>query len=98
MIWNKYSGICSSCGYAGNCMFLQFAKEPVLECEEFEIETPFRKKEAYSAAKSVHLAKTTQSLEGDGEKHQGLCVDCESRSTCVLSTCEGGVWHCEEYR
>jgi hypothetical protein len=88
-------GLCSSCRHNAVCVFTRNKKCSPVYCEEFQLEI----------SGAVHLPQNDDSKTSgapDGEAlalHQGLCCDCENRHTCgLISTPEGGVWYCEEYR
>lgn len=89
-----YPGICSSCTNAPACTYLQGAKAPVLQCEEFApYDTPERKP-------SPKIRPSVQVMEPEDDDRgtlRGLCASCEHRSNCAYERPEGGVWHCEEY-
>jgi len=88
-------GLCMTCRHADYCTFPHHDDCPVLQCEEFEVET----KEAESA--NLHIVpdatKTRHSDAGNEERPLGLCANCAHRDTCTFPKSEGGVWHCEEY-
>jgi hypothetical protein len=92
----KYRGLCSTCKNAPGCTFPRDSQKPVLNCEEFEVdtcpsvETTREEKSASSAPVDVE--------DEDSNKFIGLCSNCDNRRTCVFPKPEGGVWHCEEYR
>ena len=92
----KSQGICSTCNNASTCTYLKKAKQPVLQCEEYDGYAPSQEK-AYKKG-----ILPTDVLSGVNEKEsgkfKGLCVDCENRKTCTFEKPEAGVWHCEEYK
>ncbi len=88
----QYPDLCSTCMHASDCINKGKSDRYIYYCEEFEI----------APADTREPQKVVS--EQQGEKHEdqnssfkGLCVNCENRNTCNLSTVPGGVWHCEEY-
>ncbi len=91
---NEYYGLCSNCSNVYDCVFLRNTSKVVFQCEEY-IEVRVEK-----PRKSLNVLEKCSSLKDscDSEKYKGLCINCEHRENCGLSSTEGGVWHCEEYR
>jgi hypothetical protein len=58
-------------------------------CEEFELAP---------AAESPSKPARAPEVAARGNTFQGLCCNCLNRHTCQFAGCEGGIWHCEEYR
>jgi len=87
-------GLCMTCNNASDCMFKQLPNQPVLYCEEFEIDS------APSVETDEQITPAPFSFDAEKEslKSMGLCCNCENRETCGFPKPEGGVWHCEEYR
>ncbi len=83
-------GLCSTCRYAKTCIFTGNSTRPVYECNEYEVaEAPER----------IRTREGKESIDRLSDKqYQGLCMNCENRSSCIYASTEGGVWHCEEYR
>ena len=93
---NKYREICSICKNAPGCTFPKDSQKPVLNCEEFEVDT-------CPSVKTTGKDESPATDSGDPEDEDsgnfiGLCSDCDNRKTCVFPKPEGGIWHCEEYR
>ena len=94
----KRSGICSTCKNAATCVYLAGARQPVLQCEEFD---PGEVSRTRKTPKAFPPKGPSPASQADGEppiELMGLCVDCENRHACTYLKPEGGVWHCEEYR
>ena len=92
---NKYREICSICKNVPGCTFTKNPQKPVLNCEEFEVDT-------CSSVKTTRKDKSpaTASVDPEDEvtgKFTGLCSNCDNRRTCGFPMPEGGIWHCEEY-
>jgi len=85
-------GICCCCRHVPSCTFTKQLPPPVMYCEEFEL--------VESALPRRTAAKPVPSHGGrpGAAEYGGLCRDCASRASCTLTVCEGGIWHCEEYR
>lgn len=85
----KRPGLCVSCMHRLGCQYRKANAQPVIYCEEFEVEeTPPRPVRRSSVEQAD--PETTGSLKG-------LCMNCAHRETCRLPKPDGGVWHCEEY-
>ena len=107
---NKYWGICITCNHRPSCLSFQNSlriQSPVLQCEEFEDYPP--SEEAFDVdppSKNENVLRTASGAssvnDGDNdekikERSMGLCINCESRESCMFPVPAGGVWHCEEY-
>jgi len=91
-------GICSTCKYSKNCALPYSHKEPLLECEEFDVEQPVFDGLA-SAKKPMPVVGADLDPEMFNQsKYNGLCKNCENLKTCAFPKPEAGVWHCEEYQ
>lgn len=88
----KYTGLCSTCIYASECLSARRSTKPILFCEMFDdsVELP-------QTEKPEPQTEPTP-VDEDTGKFKGLCVNCEDRHICKFPKPEGGVWHCEEYR
>ena len=95
----KNQGLCSTCKNAPNCMYLKDKEQPVWYCNEFCLDdAPCKKIPLTTMAPTSSESKGAVTKgNGSASKYKGLCVDCNHRETCVLSSTPGGVWHCEEY-
>ena len=91
-------GLCSTCRNACGCTYLQRARSPVLQCEEFDGYEPPRRAAGGRAAATAGPHFGSDTREGYSSGYKGLCSDCEDRASCIFPKPEGGVWHCEEYR
>jgi hypothetical protein len=88
----EYLGLCASCKNAPKCEYLKIARQPVLQCAEFQ---GFE----FKTIKETHeneFRKTSQA--DDSNEYMGLCQTCENRETCKYPKPEGGVWHCDEFK
>jgi len=88
---SEYRDLCSTCNYGPACGNHSIPEKPVFYCEEFDTYVPVKPKK-----KPVPASAATKMTDSD--KYKGLCCNCENRETCVFPKCEGGIWHCEEYR
>lgn len=89
-------GICCCCRHVTTCSYTKQLPPPVIYCEEFElVESALPRP---SAAKPVPPRGGRPGVKPGAVEYGGLCRDCTSRATCALTVCEGGIWHCEEYR
>jgi len=85
----NYNSICSSCKHQSTCSFINHSKEPIIMCEEFELETAaVAKKEEKPSPRIEHYRS---------DKYTGLCVNCKNRETCKIRDDSFVKWHCEEY-
>ena len=98
--WQKYAvaankqdqtGLCSTCNQQATCCYMKRASRPILECEEFDAYAPER-------SRPVMPDRAAAVVAADADSFKGLCVNCDFRRDCANAGCEGGVWHCEEYR
>ena len=97
--WHKYAaadkqdygGLCSTCNQQATCCYMERASQPILQCEEFDAHVPER-------TQPVMPARVGGDAAMEAENFKGLCVNCDFRRDCASAGCEGGIWHCEEYR
>ena len=87
--------LCSNCRNFGDCAFHKGHQEPVLYCEEFEINIS---PSAKIAGKEKSSPTAPVEAKDDSGKFIGLCSNCDNRRTCTFPKPEGGIWHCEDYR
>ncbi len=85
--------LCRTCNDAAYCVYAATATSPILHCEEFDAFQP-----ASPGPGKALVASGVVSSGLQGARYLGLCVNCEFRAECINSTCEGGVWHCENYQ
>ena len=86
--------LCGTCRHAEGCVLKGSGGTPIYECNEFE------------SARSMEFASEPSDEASDGgggraqaaDSAKGLCVNCESRDTCMFADMVYGVWHCEEYK
>lgn len=90
-----YTGLCSTCNYAGECKNATNSTAPVIFCEEFDDFVEQKDEVAPEVTKpDDQMAKVAdQALNAV----KGLCVNCEHRDSCKFPIPESGVWFCEEY-
>ena len=86
----KFYGICVNCDRKNDCAYRQDPDKPILFCEQYEVST--------ISPLKISLKKPKKQTEPEKNDFLGLCINCESRFTCMFPKPEGGVWHCEEYR
>ena len=89
----KPVGICSTCRHRPRCLFFKAARQPIHTCEEFAVagagEEPV-------AADSGQLTYSDGVEYGEGQS-AGLCVNCETRLTCMHRRPGEPVTECEDY-
>ena len=85
----KFYGICVNCDSKDDCAYRQDPDKPILFCEQYEVST--------IPPQKISLIKQEKQTETESNNFRGLCMNCESRSSCMFPKPEGGVWHCEEY-
>jgi hypothetical protein len=97
-----HQGLCMLCKNFSGCTYSRDPKIAVLQCEEFEGEGPFTRKDILNPLSSSIARSTSPSILGKRRTRalhpKGLCGLCEDRGICTFPKPEGGVWHCEEYR
>ena len=103
MARREYLGLCSICLHNAECVFTGKMEHSVVHCEEFQADMPAAGQSArmdFSKDFFNKFSNDTGFPHGrNNGSNQGLCHDCESRHTCgLITTPEGGVWYCEEYR
>jgi hypothetical protein len=81
--------LCSTCRHDPGCVLRRQKDFRAAYCEEFE--GPPVVEAAPEPARALAPA-------AGGTTFQGLCGNCLNRETCQLASCDGGVWHCEEYQ
>lgn len=81
--------LCSTCSHTESCGNRSTPQRPIFFCELFEVFAP-----PPPAAPAAAREPAAQ----DAGEYKGLCVNCDSRNTCIFPKPEGGIWHCEEYR
>jgi hypothetical protein len=85
------AGLCSTCRNDRLCEYPRRAA--VVECLEFEGETPEQQARPLKAASRPPQNETVPRV-----REPGLCSWCENRPTCVFPKSAGGVWYCEEFQ
>ncbi len=87
----RFTGICSTCNQAMECVQAIRAAQPILFCDMFDDRVEVSREKAVTK-------KTKEQVAPEASPQlKGLCVNCENRETCMFPKPEGGVWHCEEY-
>ncbi len=90
-----YTGLCSTCNYAGECKNATNSTTPVIYCEEFDDFVEQKTDIAPEVTKPDD--QTTKAMDLAANAVKGLCVNCEHRDTCQFPVPESGIWFCEEY-
>ena len=84
-------GICTTCNHVKSCLFAKAMRNPIWNCDEFDS----------SAAAAAPVAvtpspKTDERHYGEAVR-EGLCVNCESRTSCAHRKPGITVLECEDY-
>ncbi|MCX7944210.1 MAG: hypothetical protein N2746_06855 [Deltaproteobacteria bacterium] len=84
---NKKKGLCSTCIRQEDCSYIKYTSEAIHFCEEFS-----------SGCKGID-GFSTKSASNDyaDEEYEGLCRNCEYKSSCNINKNGMPIWHCEEY-
>ena len=83
--------LCVNCKFRDDCQFAKNSTEPILFCEEFDLDKQTNLKMV------LHKENSQRNSETAAQEFKGLCRNCEKRDTCTYPKPEGGIWHCEEY-
>jgi len=83
--------LCVNCKFRDECQFAKNSTEPILFCEEFELDKQAKLKMVH------HKEAVKTDNETAAQEFKGICGNCEKRMTCTYPKPEGGIWHCEEY-
>lgn len=83
--------LCDNCLHQSDCIFKKQTKMPIIQCEEYEVET---KKGAMSIV-DTSIAPTT---EIQNEAFYGLCQNCDFKFNCALRTEGVIIINCEHYQ
>lgn len=86
-------GLCRTCQNMATCALREHRGYDAMFCETFELAAP-----PEPEPRSLDAYAAFGDEEAGGPRPKGLCFDCENRDHCTLSTAEGGVWECEDYR
>lgn len=84
----EHLGLCTTCIHTETCTFRRDVSQAVLECDEFDIGQTAEPEARVEAAQGNAEAKV---------EFKGLCVNCDSRTSCTFPKPAEGIWHCEEY-
>ena len=87
-------GLCSNCKYAGNCVSLTNSRQPINQCEEFELMPHREDKKAKKKKEFYNYDEIVSELN----IYTGLCKNCELRKECALCSPDKVIWQCEEYQ
>ncbi|MBN2082877.1 hypothetical protein JW859_11830 [bacterium] len=89
----KPVGICSTCRHQPRCLFFKAARQAIHTCEEFAVAGA---DDEPAAAANGELTFTGGVQYGEGQS-AGLCVNCETRLTCMHRRPGEQVTECEDY-
>jgi hypothetical protein len=92
---NAAPGICSTCTHAATCLFLRAASNPVWHCDEFSDSAGVT---AMREATVPVTAYTPGPYSVLTMSEEGLCVNCDARSSCKLRRADFPVHDCDEFR
>lgn len=91
-------GLCLTCNHALDCSLRKNSGSVIIHCEEFDNYVAPRVNNPASADPFTGtLLSVRVPVNEEAGKYFGLCINCDNRTACKNSQCEGGVWHCEEY-
>ena len=100
---SQNTNICQTCIDASECVHYQNSQivcKPIWFCESFDnTSLPVAETEKiYSEARFSQSSKPGISGIADiSGRMNGLCINCDNRSSCIFPIRDGGVWYCEEY-
>ena len=81
--------LCVTCKNFPSCMYVKSGSRPIRNCEEFEV---------HEFRPVIESANPIESdLESEELVYYGLCTNCGNRITCMNSSPDRIIWHCEEY-
>lgn len=84
-------GICSTCRHLQRCLFVKAARQPIQFCEEFDE----RAKEG--ECETASLPERSQAVSDGQGVDPGICVNCDSRLTCMHRKPGETVYECQDY-
>ncbi len=91
---HESEGLCMTCNHAGFCGYLARTEGPIWRCEEFDDSGPV---EASSETRPHPPRPRVDPLPNSLRGPQGLCCNCDNRSSCGFSESQEEVVFCEEY-
>ncbi|HES58625.1 MAG TPA: hypothetical protein ENO21_04255 [Firmicutes bacterium] len=84
-------GICSTCRHLPRCLFVKAARQPIQFCEEFD------ERAEGGEGETVGLAERSQVVTDGQGVDPGICVNCDSRLTCMHRKPGETVYECQDY-
>jgi hypothetical protein len=84
-------GICSTCRHLPRCLFVKAARQPIQFCEEFDEQARDGEDE------SASLPERSQAVSDGQGNDPGICVNCDSRLTCMHRKPGETVYECQDY-
>ena len=84
-------GICTTCNHVRTCLFAKATRNPVWYCDEFDSSDTTSKPAAVMPS-----AKVSERHFGEAQR-EGLCVNCETRTSCAHRKAGVTVVECEDY-
>lgn len=94
---NGTSGLCITCNNRPTC-FHHARRGPAICCELFDDYLAPQARDTGLRRHAQPVMSTAAGAKDAGDDaYQGLCMNCEHRSTCGNRQALGGVWHCESY-
>lgn len=87
---NKYH-LCDNCYHQKDCIFKKQAKMPIIQCEEYEVETK-------NGILSISDTLIPQTTEIQNETFYGLCQNCDFKTNCALRTDGVIIINCKHYQ
>ena len=86
----KQLGVCTTCRHLERCLFVKAARQAIWECEEFDGTGAA----VSSMARPIKQSRPANLGEGQAE---GLCMNCEVRTSCTYRKPGVTVVECENY-
>lgn len=84
-------GICSTCAHQPRCLFVRAARQPIQFCEEFDDRSQAGQPGQQTRPRLRQVATDGQAVD------PGICVNCDSRLTCMHRKPGVTMYSCEEY-
>ena len=86
---DAYNDLCVTCKNFPSCMYVNSGTRPIRYCEEFDV---------HAFRPVIESANPSEShIESEELVYYGLCKNCGNRITCMNSSPDRIIWHCEEY-
>jgi hypothetical protein len=73
-------GICCTCNYSPDCVYLKAAGQPIWYCDQFDTYVPRRE---ISLLEVLGEAEASAARTVTADPQAGLCSDCGARTDCV---------------